>query len=115
MTSCAGPVSPHCSDDTTAEKVSLLSTKIVTGDMLPSNLIEGEASGKLMLFAEFKPPSWKTTATRVEKMYEDSAAELRTEGCQQGGCYYRLVHSSQQSCISQSLSFTHSFPNVYPM
>ena len=106
MTWCAGPVSPHCSADTRAEKLSLLSTKIMRGDVLSSSPTEGEATGKLVLFAEFKPPSWKMTATRVEKKYEDSGAELMAEGCQQGGCYYRLSPE-----LSIAMTFVH-FPTM---
>lgn len=49
--------------------------------MLPLSFVEGEGFKELMVFVEpeFKPPSRGTTATRVEKMYEEKAAELRAD------------------------------------
>ncbi len=48
---------------------------MLTGDMLLLSFVEGGGFRELMGFVEpdYKPP----TATRVEKMHEESAAELR--------------------------------------
>lgn len=58
--------------------ISLLITKMVTRDILPLSFVEREVFCELMAFVEpeYKPPSQQTTAIRVEKMYEESAAEL---------------------------------------
>lgn len=64
--------------DSRAEKLSQLITKMVTGDMFTLSFVEVEDFHKLMVFVEakYKPPSRGKTASRVEKMYEDSGADL---------------------------------------
>ncbi len=61
ITSFASPFSTRHWDENRA-RISLLIMKIVTGDMLPLSFVE------LMAFVEpeDKPPSWQTTARRVE-------------------------------------------------
>lgn len=57
---------PRC-NETRAEEISLLITKMVTGDTeLLLSFVEGEGCRELMVFIE--PPSQRTTVTRVKKM-----------------------------------------------
>lgn len=59
----------HC-EDTRAKKISLLITTMVTGYVVPLSLEGGEGLCKLMAF--IKPPSGRTTATKMKKMYQES-------------------------------------------
>ncbi len=45
ITSFARPVGTYCYDYTRAEKISLLTTTMVTGDMLQLSFVEAEVSG----------------------------------------------------------------------
>ena len=63
----ANPVSTRCFDDARAEKVSLLITKMVTGDLLQLSFAEGGFC-KRMAFVDLKckPASGRNTVTKVE-------------------------------------------------
>lgn len=81
ITSFASSVSTRRCDATRAEKISQLITKMMTGDMLPLSFVEGEGFRELMAFVEpeYKLPSQRTTTTKMEKMYEESAVNLRAD------------------------------------
>ncbi len=74
-------ISTHHGDETRVKNIILTITKMVTGDLLPLRFVKGEGFRELMAFVEpeYKPPAWQATSTRVEKMYEESAAEWRAD------------------------------------
>lgn len=66
-------------DDKRVEETTTLITKMVAKDMLPISFVEGEGFRALMAFAEpeYTVPSRKTVTTRIEKLYAETAQDLR--------------------------------------
>ena len=69
----------HCNERRANEISKLITTMIVT-DMLPISFVEGSGFRELMAYVEpeYKVPCRTTITTRIEKMYEEKAEDLRT-------------------------------------
>ena len=61
--------------------MTLLLSKIIVKDMLPISFVEGEGFREFMAFVEpeYTVPSRKTVTSRLEKLYDDGASDLRTQ------------------------------------
>lgn len=67
-------------DDRRTEQTMALIAKMIAKDLLPISVVEGHGFRSLMGFLQpgYTVPSRKTVTARLEKLYADSASELRS-------------------------------------